>query len=361
MTPPAEKAAPIGGRGPARRVVVVAYPQVNILDVAGPAEVFNATRLISPAADAGGVEGYEIELISTAGGPDIETSSGVHLLARRDYRRCRGPIDTLLVAGGPGVLEAAKDVGLLGWLRRTSPDVRRLGSVCTGAFVLAAAGLLDGRRATTHWGWCERLARDFPKVDVAPDSIFVRDRNVSTSAGVTAGMDLAMAFVEEDFGREVALRVARKLVMFLRRPGGQSQFSPLLHLQASGREPLRELQAWLVEHLGEDLSVERLAGRVWMSPRNFARVFRHEVGETPARFVERVRVEAARRRQEESEGSLELIARQCGFGGADSMRRSFARVLRVAPSDYRARFRSGPLGSSDDVEGPVTGRPTARA
>ncbi|WP_254053650.1 GlxA family transcriptional regulator [Singulisphaera sp. GP187] len=348
----------MGERASARRVVVVAFPQVNILDVAGPSEVFNATSLVAAGAELGGSEGYEIELIATVREPSLETSSGIRLLAHSDFARCRGPIDTLLVAGGPGVWEAAKDEELLKWLRRTAPRVRRLGSVCTGAFVLAAAGLLDGRRATTHWERCEQLAREFPKIDIDLDSIFVRDGNVSTSAGVTAGMDLALAFVEEDFGREVALRVARKLVMFLQRPGGQSQFSSLLHLQAADREPLRALQTWVVEHLAEDLSNERLAERVWMSPRNFARVFRREVGVTPARFIERLRVEAARRRLEESAGSIEQVARECGFGSADSMRRSFVRVIRVPPSDYRARFQSEPPAAPDDEEGPFGMQPT---
>ena len=227
-----------------------------------------------------------------------------------------------------------------------APRVRRIGSVCTGAFVLAAAGLLDGRRATTHWQLCPRLARDHPAVAVEDDPIFVRDGNVYTSAGVTAGMDLALALVEEDHGHDAAMRIARHLVMFVRRPGGQSQFSAALDLQAAERRPIRDLQAWIAGHPSGDLSVEALAARAHMSPRNFARVFRDEVGQTPARFVERVRVEAARRLLEESGAGLERVARECGFGGADSMRRSFLRVLRVAPSEYRGRFLSGPVGSA---------------
>lgn len=350
MTSGERETTGVGGRASTgrRRIVVVAFPQVNILDVTGPVEVFNAARLISQGGEAPGAgEGYAIEVISTKRESTIETSSGVCLQARSEYRRCRGPIDTLLVAGGPGVWEAAEDLGLRRWLQRMAPRVRRLGSVCTGAFVLAAAGLLEGRRAATHWEWCEQLARDYPAVDVDFDAIFVRDGAVSTSAGVTAGMDLALAYVEEDLGRGVALRVARKLVMFLQRPGGQSQFSSLLNLQAADREPLRAaLQTWMVEHLGEDLSNERLAERVWMSPRNFARVFRREVGVTPARFVERLRLEAAQRRLEESEASIEQIARECGFGSADAMRRTFVRVIRVTPSDYRARFQAESLAAS---------------
>lgn len=333
-----------------RRIVIVAFPQANILDVAGPCEVFNAANLDPETAKVVGARPYTIEVISTTNGPAVEMSCGIPLVAKGDYSRRRGPIDTLLVAGGPGVWAAIEDAGFLRWLRRAAPRARRAGSVCTGAFALAAAGLLDGRSATTHWSWCEQLARDYPKVDVDFDSIFVRDGGISTSAGVTAGMDLALAMVEEDLGREAALRVARKLVLFVRRPGGQSQFSSLLKLQAADREPLRELQSWIAEHLADDLSVERLAGRARMSPRNFARVFRREVGATPARFVERLRVEAARRRLEESGGDVEKVARECGFGCADSMRRSFLRAIRVAPSDYRDRFRSAPPGARANPE-----------
>jgi transcriptional regulator GlxA family with amidase domain len=212
--------------------------------------------------------------------------------------------------------------------------------VCTGAFVLAAAGLLDGRRATTHWRSCASLARRYPQITVDADPIFVRDGNIYTSAGVTAGMDLALALVEEDHGREVALHVARELVLFLRRPGGQSQFSAQLAVQAADREPLRELQAWIADHLDQDLSIPALAARVAMSERNFARVFTREVGVTPARFVETARIEAARRRLEESSHGVEAVAAQCGFGTAESMRRTFLRRLRVPPSAYRHRFTS---------------------
>jgi transcriptional regulator GlxA family with amidase domain len=212
-------------------------------------------------------------------------------------------------------------------------------SVCSGAFVLAAAGLLDGRRATTHWGWCDTLAESFPDVTVEPDCIFVRDGNVWTSAGVTAGIDLALAMVEEDAGREVALAIARRLVVFLKRPGGQSQFSAQLAGQLAEREPLVELQAWIADHLDADLSVERLAEMATMSVRNFSRTFAAEVGITPARFVERARVEGARRLLEESTASVDEVAARCGFGTAETMRRTFLRALRVSPSDYRRRFR----------------------
>ena len=339
----AETEADRGSEG-GRRVVVIAFPGVNILDVAGPCEVFHAAT-VARRADDPSAPGYRIEVFSTAGGPTVETSSGVRLGSEGLYSDCRGRIDTLLVAGGPGVWGVVEDVELLEWLRRASASTRRMGSVCTGAFILAAAGLLDGRRAATHWQSCERLALEYPRVDVDFDAIFVRDGSVSTSAGVTAGMDLALSLVEEDLGREIAGRVARKLVMFVRRPGGQSQFSSLLRLQAADREPLRDLQAWLAGHLDADLSVDRLAARVRMSPRNFARVFRREVGLPPARFVERLRVEAARRRLEESGATLGRIAAECGFGNADALRRAFLRELGVSPSDYRRRFQ--PLKECD--------------
>jgi len=215
-----------------------------------------------------------------------------------------------------------------------------VGSVRTGSFILAAAGLLDTRRATTHWAHCHDLAAQYPQVAVDADPIFVRDGNVYTSAGVTAGMDLALALVEADYGRDVALAVARQLVMFLTRPGGQSQFSTQLAVQAADRRPLRDLQVWIADHLTADLSVPALAGRAAMSPRNFARVFVTEVGMTPAHYVERVRVEAARRRLEESADGMELVAQRCGFGSAEVMRRAFMRHVRVAPAAYRSRFRS---------------------
>jgi transcriptional regulator GlxA family with amidase domain len=323
-----------------RRIALVAYPLVDLLDVAGPSEVFGAAGRAQAAVGGSSAAGYLLEVLSSSRQLAIETDSAVGLLAHRTYRRQRGPIDTLLVAGGLGASEAAKDQALLRWLKRMAGRVRRLGSICTGAFVLAAAGLLDGRRATTHWKWCAHLARSYPQIDVQADAIFVRDGHIYTSAGVTAGMDLALALVEEDFGRAAVLWIARHLVLFARRPGGQSQFSVLLDLQAAEREPLRDLQAWLAEHLDQDLSVERLAGRVHMSARNFARVFRRQVGWTPARFVERLRVEAARRRLEESAAGLAQVARACGFGNPDSLRRSFLRVMRVAPADYRRRFRA---------------------
>ena len=326
--------------GKPRRVVVLAFPGVDLLDVAGPAEVFSS---LAEARSEDRTGDYSVELISTTRDLQIRSSAGISLAADGHVFGLRREIDTLIVPGGEGVWEAARDDDFLAHLRRIAPRVRRVGSVCTGAFLLAASGLLDGRRATTHWRWCDRLAAEHPDVEVEPDAIFVRDGEVYTSAGVTTGMDLALALVEEDLGRETALRIARHLVMFVRRPGGQSQFSPLLEMQAADRRPLRDLQAWIVEHLADDLSVEALADtgpheRRGTSPGSFAR----RSASTPARFVERLRVDAARRRLEETEAGLDRIARECGFGGPDSMRRSFLRVVRVVPSDYRDRFRVAP-------------------
>jgi transcriptional regulator GlxA family with amidase domain len=321
-----------------RRIAVVAFPDVQVLDVVGPLEVFAiASRMLELRGRT--TPAYEVEVVATRTGV-LPVSSGIGLVAGRALEQVRGGVDTLLVAGGTGTQAAMQDVALVAALRRLAPRLRRLGSVCSGAFVLAQAGLLDGRRATTHWQWCDALAARFPRVRVDPDPIFVRDGNVYTSAGVTAGMDLALALVEEDYGRALALEVARQMVLFLRRPGGQSQFSAALAAQAADREPLRDLQAWIAEDPGRDCSVPTLARRVAMSPRNFARVFTREVGSTPGQFVERVRVEAARRRLEESADGVDSIAAHCGFGTAETMRRAFLRTLHVPPSAYRSRFRA---------------------
>ena len=321
-----------------RRVAILAMPDVHTLDVAGPFDIFErAAKLVENRSLVGGST-YTVEILTTKTGP-LGTSTGLQFLGHRSFRRVRGGIDTLLVVAGQAIPSTLIEPSILRWLQRMAPQVRRLCSICAGAFVLAAAGLLDGRRATTHWGFCQILASRYPHIEVDPDPIFVRDGNVYTTAGVTAGMDLALALVEEDYGHEVAVKIARDLVLFMRRPGGQSQFSSQLLLQAADREPLRELLGWMADHLNQDLSVEALANQVNMSPRHFARVFAQEVGVTPARFVEKLRLEAARRRLEESSQSVEVISVETGFGSAESMRRSFLRHLRVTPTDYRSRFQ----------------------
>ncbi len=319
-----------------RRVVIVAFPDFQLLDVTGPWEVFGrATRWLREQGRAGG---YALELTATRRG-SVTSSSGLSLGVPKALARLRGSLDTLVVAGGTGTAHALADRALVDFVKAAAGRARRTASVCTGAFLLAEAGLLDGRRATTHWNACARLAARYPKVRVEPDPIFVRAGRFWTSAGVTAGMDLALALVEEDHGREVALGVARELVLFLKRPGGQAQFSTQLQAQLAERDSLRDLQAWMVDHPGADLSVDALARRVAMSARHFARVFKHETGATPARAALAARVEAARRRLEDGDDGLEGVAAACGFGSAEVMRRAFLRTLRVGPAVYRRRFR----------------------
>lgn len=320
-----------GTQSAPRHVVIVVFPDAQTLDVAGPAEVFSLAGRIA------GVP-YEVTVAASRREP-LSMSSGLTIAPGRALRGVRGPIDTLLVAGGAGVAAAERDEALIRWVRSAARRSRRVTSVCTGAFLLARAGLLDGRRATTHWAACAELARRYPGTVVERDSIFVRDGSVWTSAGVTAGMDLALALVEEDAGRGVALEVARWLVLFVKRPGGQAQFSVELAAQAAERDPVRELQDWIAGHLDAGLEVEALAGRACMSPRNFARVFQREVGMTPAAYVQALRTERAQRELEATTATIDQIARRCGFGTPETMRRAFQRRLGVTPGDYRARFR----------------------
>jgi transcriptional regulator GlxA family with amidase domain len=313
-----------------RRVVIVAFPDVQALDVTGPSEVFSLAERKHAGA-------YTLELV-TASGDAFRTSSGLQLSPDAAAQSCRGSIDTLLAAGGRGVRTASADEPLISWLRLAARRSRRVGSVCTGAFLLARAGLLDGRRATTHWMACSALRRSYPTIEVESDPIFVRDGNVYTSAGVSAGIDLALALVEEDLGSSAALAVARELVLFIRRPGGQAQFSAGLAGQSAQRPSLRTLQGWIVDHLDADLSVAALAERSFMSQRNFARVFAGEVGMTPAAYVESLRLERARTLLESTDAQLEEVAAHCGFGTVETLRRTFGRRLNVSPSDYRSRF-----------------------
>lgn len=266
----------------------------------------------------------------------MRASSGLTLVPDHTLATAPAP-HTLLVPGGQGTRNPAPEV--IAWLREHGPRAQRLVSVCTGAILLAEAGLLDGRRATTHWAYCDTLARHHPAIEVDPDPIFVRDGHVATSAGVTSGIDLALALVEEDIGREVALAIARHLVVFLRRPGNQAQFSAQLAAQTARREPLREVQQWITEHPGDDLSVEHLAARARLSPRHFARAFQAETGTTPGRYVDRVRLEHARRLLEDTTDGVEEISRTCGYGTSEAMRRAFVKTLATSPAEYRRRFR----------------------
>jgi len=316
-------------------VVLLAYPDAQILDVVGPLEIFSRTsrwlRDTWRRADLA----YEIEVVGLEAGL-VQMSSGLELAARRGFREVEA-CDTLLVAGGVGWEAAAADLGVLAWLRTMSGRVQRIGSVCNGALVLAAAGLLDGRRATTHWAYCERLAALAPTCAVDPDAIFVEDGRLFTSAGVTTGMDLALEFVERDHGKATAVAVAQELVIYRKRPGGQAQFSRFL--EAEKREDrLGELQLWILDRLDQDLPLERLAEAAGMSARHFSRRFKAELGVTPAAYVARLRLEEARRRLESGAGSLKDVARTCGFADEQNLRRAFRRHVGVAPSEYRERF-----------------------
>jgi transcriptional regulator GlxA family with amidase domain len=319
--------------------VFVAAPGVEILDLVGPLQVFARASDMRSRANPGSPAIYSVEVATISSRRSLIANCGLRITADKTFREVRGKIDTLLVAGGNAIEQNEINAEAVRWLKKICPRIRRVGSVCTGAMLLARAGLLDGRRATTHWNWCHTLIKRAPSAKVESDPIFVRDENIYTSAGVTAGMDLALALVEEDHGSRLALQVARNLVLYLRRPGGQSQFSAALSLQLTDRKPLRELEAWVLDNLHKPLTVPVLAQRVAMSPRNFARVFTQELKTTPAKFVERLRVEAARRRLEESHNSMEMIASECGFGNVNSMRNVFQRALKIPPGQYRRHFR----------------------
>jgi transcriptional regulator GlxA family with amidase domain len=316
------------------RIAILAFPRFQLLDVTGPADVFaEASRQLGkPVA-------YRVHVIGPQEGM-LTSSSGLRLAVDASVATHRGRIDTLLVAGSPNIEDMASDVHLQEWLRRQSRAVRRFGSICTGAFVLAAAGLLDGKRVATHWNCADRLAAAYPQTRVEADAIHVKDGKLFTSAGVTAGMDLALAMVEEDHGRELALRVARELVMFLKRPGGQSQFSAHLAAQTSERTNVREVQDYVLANLKKDLSVPALASHAGMSDRSFARIFRSETGTTPAEFVERARIDAARRMAEDSDLPAKRLAAAVGYANVDGFRRAFGRRLGVSLVEYRRRFPS---------------------
>ncbi len=359
--------------GAVRNIAFVAFPDFTMLDVCGPYEVFAGADVWLRKTGRIDRPVYHLDVIAPQAGP-LRTSSGLQIVADHAYPEFDQPIDTLVVAGGvEGMERACADAALISWIKEAAARARRVASVCSGAFLLAESGLLDGRRATTHWAFSKRLANAYPSVCVEADQIFIRDGHIYTSGGITAGIDLALALVEEDHGPDAALLVARLLVMFLRRPGSQSQFNTYLgsgpdsrhdsrelHAEIPGqlasrlgsealsylstkthsRPDMRELQAWILAHPDADLSIEALSERTAMSPRNFARLFVTETGMTPAKFVEQARLEAARCKLEQTALPVEAIAERCGFGDPERMRRSFRRMLRVSPQDYRARFKS---------------------
>jgi transcriptional regulator GlxA family with amidase domain len=325
----ASRRPPARRRIEARRVLVALVPPVDELDLVGPLQVFSAVNRLAGRAL------YQVEVATAGRAPDVPGEGGVlTFLARQRLADVKGACDSVLLVCGLAS-RSARDAALSAWLRATAPRVRRLGAVCVGAFLLAEAGLLDGRRATAHWKFGRELARRHPRVRVEHDPLWVKDGSIYTSAGSSAGIDLALAWVEEDCGAALAHEAARELVLFLRRPGGQPQVSVSLASQASDMTAMRELQVWIAEHLQSRLAVEDLAGRVAMSVRNFERVFLREVGTTPSHYVLRARVEAARRQLERTDLGLKEVARAAGFGSVDVMRRAFVRLLGVTPRGYR--------------------------
>jgi transcriptional regulator GlxA family with amidase domain len=319
-----------------KKILMLSVPPAEGIDVIGPLEAFGiASRMLEQSS---GRPGYETELVTNAADLALPTSGGVRILAHRHYREVRGKVDTVLLAGGAGT-RGPRDPALLAWLRKMQKQARRLCSICTGAFLLADAGVLNGKRATTHWRFVESFSHKYPAVSWDPNPIFIQDGNIYTSAGITAGMDLALALIEEDHGSALALEVARYMVIFLRRPGSQAQFSVAMSAQAAERKSLQELQVWIAENLAKNLSVEVLAERAAMSARNFTRVFTRELGSTPAHYVEQVRIEAARTQLAATDDSVEQVASRCGFSSAELLRRCFLRHFKVAPSQYRRHFR----------------------
>lgn len=319
-----------------RLVAILALPGVQLLDVSGPLDV------LAQANVEAGAEFYRLWVI-TDGPAEIRSSSGARLMA--DYTLTRGGtiprVDTLIVAGGPRVSEHTYSERLQNWLRKTAATARRYGSVCTGAFVLAAAGLLTGKKVTTHWNSARELADRYPDIAVQEDAIHVRDGRVRTAAGVTAGLDLALSFVEEDLGRAVGIKVASQLVMYFKRPGGQLQFSRSSAAFSQGRSALQSVQRWVAANPAADLSVPRLAEHAGLSARHFARLFQQEIGVTPASWVEEARVTAARRLLEKGDQPPKQVAALCGFSNADVLRRAFARHVGVTPAQYRRNFARG--------------------
>lgn len=327
-----------------RRVMMLGYEGAQILDVAGPLQILTSVKL------ADGSPAYEAELVAPRAGA-MGTSAGLSLHVTRTMDEVSAEelqeLDTFLVAGGEGSRGLIHDADVLDFIHKASNAARRTASICTGALLLAATGLLDGKRATTHWAFAGKLARDYPRIDVNEDAIYVRDGHIWTSAGVTAGMDLALALVEEDLGRDMALAIARHHVMFLMRPGGQSQFSAQLAAQAVDDERIAQVCAYIIAHPREPLTVPQLAGIAHMSERNFARRFAEEAAMTPALFVERARLDEARRRLSEGGASLERVAREAGFGAGERMRRAFIRHLGVTPNRYRDGFQTSRRMASD--------------
>jgi len=320
-------------------IVIVAFPDLPLLEIAGPGDVFfHASKAIK---EKSGLENaYEVLVVSADHSDRIVTRSGITIYSPETIENIRLPIDTLLIAGYNFDKELPDANTFYDWLAGMQSKVRRIGSICVGTFALARAGILDKKAATTHWERSGRLQQEYPSIKVDSSQFFIRDGNIYTAGGISSGTDLSLALVEEDFGRDIALSVARHLVLYLKRPGYQSQFGDLLPAREFDHGVLSKLRDWMVNHLDKDLSVEQLALQGNMSPRNFARTFLKDTGLTPAKFVEKLRVEMARKLLEDSDLNIEQIARRCGLGSLVSMRRVFLRNLMVTPSDYRRTFNT---------------------
>lgn len=323
---------------PIHRVVMVGFEDAQILDITGPLEVFSRTGRWLVDHGYTNIMPYSVELVAENEGK-VCCSSGIGLIATQSYKDIKD-IDTLLITGGIGYKKACNNKDLIHWIKTQSQIVTRVGSICTGAFLLEEAGLLSNKKATTHWAYCDKLREAKTKVDVEPNAIYIKQDKLYTSAGVTAGMDMALAMVEEDWGKKVALAVAQELVLYLKRPGGQSQFSRQLSVQEAEDTKIAKLQEWMRENPAEDFSVPKLAERVSMSERNFTRRFCDQVGLTPGKFAEQLRIDVARRCLEDTDWPVDKLAKQCGFNNSETMRRTFMRNVGITPKEYRVRFQS---------------------
>jgi transcriptional regulator GlxA family with amidase domain len=315
------------------RIGILVFSEAQVLDITGPHEVFSSSAVFQRQAQT--PKEYEVFLVAKDLNP-IAMSSGMKIVPDYQFNTFPKPLDTLIIPGAENKETAIEDAELLTWIQEQSKHVRRLVSICTGAFFLARLGLLDGKDVTTHWAYCSNMKKNFPQLNVVSDSIFIRQGNIYTSAGVTAGMDLSLALVEEDIGKDIAMSVARKLIIFYKRPGGQNQFSEFILSQSNSY--FGELTDWIINHLSNDLSIETLAEQASMSPRNFIRKFKEELGCTPAKFIERLRLRQARMLLENRSSVLKTVANQCGFKSEEQMRRAFQRTLCVTPNEYKTRF-----------------------
>jgi transcriptional regulator GlxA family with amidase domain len=319
-------------------IVILAMHEALALDIIGPCDVFSTANHMLGSLTDGNNARYRILIASPTRELDVVTNSGLVIRCEMSIFDITEKIDTLII-GGYSALHGWQRYGeLMLWLKKKGNSFRRICSVCVGAFVLAESGLLSGRKVTTHWEFCRELTKSYQEIEVEPEAIYIKDGNIYSSAGASAGIDLSLALVEEDCGRDISLKVAKMLVLYLKRPGNQSQFSGLLTQQQASKKNMKELQQWISLHLKQNLNVEILSTRVAMSPRNFARVFTYEFGITPAKFIEKVRLESAKRLLEETDLSMQKICEECGFGNTDTMRNIFMRHLKTTPFNYRHLF-----------------------